>query len=51
MIIANKPVQYAEMEGIPVFVPVNRVLRHTAVQAFKEMNQNGVIDVLYWFCL
>lgn len=48
--IANKPVHFAELQGIPVFVPLNRSLHREALQSFHEQSQNGIISVLDILC-
>ena len=45
IIIANKPVKFAEMQGIHPFTPLNQNLHNLAVQSFHELANGDVIDV------
>ena len=42
----NKNVNFAELDGIPVFQPVNRSLRRFAVQSFNKLS-SGKVSVNY----
>ncbi len=41
----NKNVNFAELDGIPVFQPVNRSLRRFAVQSFNKLSSGDYINV------
>lgn len=41
----NKSVNFAELDGIPVFQPVNRSLRRFAVQSFNKLSSGDYINV------
>ena len=44
--LANKSVPFAELDGIPLFKPINRPLHRSAVQLFQQLGGDDVISVL-----
>ena len=45
ILVANKQVKFAELQGIPKFIPLNQTLGLFAEKSFRELASNETIDV------
>ena len=44
--IANKPIHFAELEGVEPFVPLNRSLNKEAMRIFTSLSDSDILPVL-----